>query len=119
MLHYPTPVRIISGGAQGADTLAREFAEENCLECKEYLPDWDQYGKSAGMVRNAQIVKNSDEVIAFWDQKSKGTANSIFLCRKFNIPVMIFDVSDPERITKMDYLSYTNSLGHRRTFHLR
>jgi len=56
---------IISGGAKGTDSLAKRYAIENDIEIIEYLPDWNLYGKSAGMVRNMDIVKNCDKLIAF------------------------------------------------------
>jgi hypothetical protein len=68
---------IVSGGASGADKLSERFSTEFGIPMKVYLPDWQKYGKSAGMIRNSDIISNSDEVIAFWDGNSKGAANSI------------------------------------------
>jgi len=73
---------IISGGAQGADSLAEKWAKENNVETLIFLPDWNQYGKSAGYKRNIKIVQNSDAVIAFWDGQSKGTQHSINLAKE-------------------------------------
>lgn len=70
-------VLIVSGGAQGADKLAEKFAEDNKIDKLIFKAEWDLYGPRAGMIRNEDIVKNSDVVIAFWDGKSKGTNNSI------------------------------------------
>lgn len=73
---------IVSGGAKGADSLAARWARERGVALKEFLPDWDKYGKSAGMRRNAEIVDYADSVIAFWDGESKGTANTILRAQK-------------------------------------
>jgi hypothetical protein len=75
---------VISGGAYGADSLAEKWAKENNIETLIFYPDWDKYGKSAGYIRNEEIVKASDAVIAFWDGTSKGTEHSINLARKYN-----------------------------------
>lgn len=72
---------IVSGGAIGADSLGEEWAQLNNIPTEIYLPDWKTYGKSAGFRRNKTIVCNSDLVIAFWDGKSRGTANSISIAR--------------------------------------
>jgi hypothetical protein len=80
---------IISGGARGVDSEAEEFAKENFKETKIYLADWEKYGRSAGFIRNADIVKNADLIVAFWDGKSKGTQHSIELARKHNKPTII------------------------------
>lgn len=70
---------IISGGAQGADNLAKKYCEPNQsnIPYKEFSANWDKYGKSAGFKRNQQIVDACDMVLAFWDGKSKGTQDTI------------------------------------------
>ena len=70
---------IISGGAEGADTLAERFAEENKIKITVFEAEWTKYGRPAGMIRNKDIIKNCDYVIAFWDGKSPGTKDSINL----------------------------------------
>ena len=69
--------KIVSGGAAGADTIAEQIAMYMGIPTKIFLPNWDKHGKSAGFVRNTQIVENSDIIIAFWDGLSKGTLDSI------------------------------------------
>ena len=75
---------IVSGGAKGADSLARHYAVVNDIELVEFIPDWKKYGRGAGMKRNKDIIENCDYCIAFWDGKSKGTKNSINLAKKSN-----------------------------------
>ena len=43
---------IVEGGAAGVDNMARKYATIHNLEYKEFLPDWKQYGKAAGPIRN-------------------------------------------------------------------
>ena len=79
---------VISGGASGADSLAAEWVKEYNLkyrpkiELVEFLPDWDLYGKRAGFIRNELIISAADEVLAFWDGLSRGTANSLSHAKK-------------------------------------
>ena len=68
---------IISGGAKGADALGERFAYRNNAKLTVYRAEWDKYGKSAGFLRNQTIVNNCDMIVAFWDGKSKGTADTI------------------------------------------
>ena len=77
-------VTIISGGARGTDSLAEKYAEEYNQEFALWVmkAEWNQYGKKAGYLRNAEMVKISDYLIAFWDGKSKGTKHSIDLFMK-------------------------------------
>jgi hypothetical protein len=83
---------IISGGARGADGLARDYARLHNIPYTEYKPDWKQNGRAAGFRRNGKIVANSDIVIAFWDGRSKGTEYTIQLAKQFRKPVVVFFV---------------------------
>lgn len=83
--------QIISGGARGADTLAKQYAVEHGLDIQEFIPNWDVHGKSAGYLRNEQIVNACDELVAFCvmssDGISPGTKLSIELAEKAGKPV--------------------------------
>ena len=83
---------IISGGAKGADSLAEMFADEYGIKKTIFKAEWDKFGRSAGIIRNKDIVKNCDVLIAFWDGKSKGTKNSIDLATIQNKKVTILMV---------------------------
>jgi len=80
---------VVSGGANGADSLGERWARENNIQTLIFKPDWKKYGKSAGFIRNEDIIKNSDFVVAFWDEISKGTKSSIDLTIKHDIPIRI------------------------------
>lgn len=73
---------VVSGGAKGADVLGEKFANENGLEMIVFRPDWKKYGRSAGFIRNTQIIENSDIIFTFWDGKSSGTKDSITKAEK-------------------------------------
>jgi len=83
---------IVSGGAKGADSLGEKFAKENNIKLTTFLPDWDKFGKKAGFLRNTTIVENSDIIIAFWKNKSKGTQDTISKARKTNKIVIIMEI---------------------------
>jgi len=83
---------IVSGGAKGVDTSAREYAKNNNIKLTEFLPEYDKYGKFAPLKRNLQIIEYADCVIAFWDGKSKGTKHVIENCRKQNKKVTVYFV---------------------------
>lgn len=72
-------VMIVTGGAGGADTMAKEYAEKNGIEIRVHNPDWKQYGKAAGPIRNSMIVSEADEMIAFIKNglENKGTWDAV------------------------------------------
>jgi len=83
---------VVSGGAPGADSLAEKWAKENKKMLTIYPADWFNLGKRAGYVRNTDIVKNSDMIIAFWDGNSKGTKHTIGLAQKMGKECKIINV---------------------------
>lgn len=82
-------VEIVSGGARGADSLGERYAAERGYPIKQFLPDWDKYGKAAGYKRNAEMAKYADTLIAFWDEKSRGTKHMIDLAREHGLKTYI------------------------------
>jgi len=85
---------IVSGGAKGADTLAEKFAKEFENDVIIHKPQWDRYGKEAGIIRNGKIIEDCDYVIAFWDGKSRGTGNTIQRAKNVNKQVIQIDVTN-------------------------
>lgn len=75
-------IKIVSGGADGADTIAEIFALEHGIPIRIHRPDWS-LGRHAGFLRNADIIENCTHVIALWDGSSKGTADSLKKAKNF------------------------------------
>lgn len=90
---------VISGGAMGADQLAERYAQENGLPLLIIPADWNAHGKSAGMVRNAEIVKTAEQVIALWDGQSKGTEGTIQMAKKAGKPVKVAKTSQESQMS--------------------
>jgi hypothetical protein len=86
-------VIIVSGGADGIDKLSEKFAEERKLKTEIYFPDWDLHGKSAGFLRNTQIVEKSDYLIAI-TTGSKGTQDTINKAIKRGMPIKIINYAN-------------------------
>lgn len=81
---------IVSGGAKGVDTSAREYALEHGIKLTEFLPEYTRFGRSAPLKRNITIIEYSDIVLAFWDGKSRGTKFVIDNCRKLGVEVRVY-----------------------------
>jgi len=90
-------IRIVSGGAKGADKLAelayqRAVKKMDDIDLLIHHADWDKYGKSAGPKRNALIATDADICFAFIDKplfKSFGTCNCVSLFKSKTKPVHI------------------------------
>lgn len=81
---------IVSGGAKGVDTCAREYASAKGLKLTEFLPEYNRYGRGAPLKRNLQIIDYADCVLAFWDGQSRGTKFVIERCKAQGKPVRVF-----------------------------
>jgi hypothetical protein len=95
---------IVSGKAKGPDSFAIDFAIKNNIKLEEYPADWDKYGKSAGFIRNKEMVSVSNITIAFFDGISKGTKDSIELSEKKGIPVFIAGKKEVKKILNLESL---------------
>lgn len=88
-------IKIISGGAKGADKLGEKFAEEYQMQVKRFIPDWDGLGRRAGVIRNDEMARyavadnSKGMLIAFWDGESRGTMHMINLAKKHGLMVHI------------------------------
>lgn len=87
-------VLIVHGGARGADSLANKYAKDRNYKTKVFLPDWNRYGKKAGILRNIEMFEYISKYqnigcVVFWDGKSRGTANGIKLAQKYNTPLRV------------------------------
>lgn len=70
-------VTIVSGTANGADKLGEKYAEKHGLKIERHPANWGRYGRGAGPIRNAEMVKESDGVVVFWNGESTGAKNII------------------------------------------
>lgn len=78
-------ITIVSGGAKGVDKLGERLAKEEGYRLSVYPANWEKYGKKAGYIRNIEMAKNADALIAVWDGKSKGTAHMIDIAKQYGL----------------------------------
>jgi hypothetical protein len=73
---------IVQGGAKGADTLARLWAEAHALPCITCYADWKRVGRGAGMARNRAmlVLHKPDGVLAL--PGGPGTAHMVRIARQ-------------------------------------
>ena len=74
--------QVISGGANGVDTLAEEYADKKRISKIILRPDYARYGKSAPLKRNEEMVKMADVVLVIWDGVSRGTKYTVDYAEK-------------------------------------
>lgn len=68
---------VISGCARGADSLGETWAESQKIPLMRYPADWNKFGRSAGAIRNIEMSRIAEALLALWDGKSAGTEHMI------------------------------------------
>lgn len=76
---------VVSGNANGVDKLGEQWAAEHGIKVTVFKPQWDLFGKQAGLVRNTEMARYADALIAVWDGKSNGTRDMIRKASMFNL----------------------------------
>lgn len=82
---------IISGGANGIDSLAEQYADLHRLSKYILRPRYNLYGRAAPIIRNEQMVEMADAVLVVWDGESKGTQYTLKYAEKINKPLTLIN----------------------------
>ena len=84
--------QVVSGGARGIDSYAMRFAKKYQITLTIFLPEYSKYGHAAPLVRNIDIVRIADLVVAFPSKNSRGTYHAIREAKKRDIPVIVINI---------------------------
>lgn len=86
---------VVSGGAKGADRFGELHATLFDIPLKKFPADWQTHGKAAGPIRNEEMARYADALIAVWDGKSRGTKNMIETARKHGLKIYVYSTVSP------------------------
>ena len=68
---------VVSGCARGVDSLGESWAATHGISVKKFPAKWEENGKKAGYLRNIEMAKYADALIAIWADSSPGTKHMI------------------------------------------
>lgn len=80
---------IITGGAEGVDRIAENYADKHRISKLILYPRYELYGRVAPLKRNEQMVEIADKIIVIWDGVSKGSRYTIEYAKKRKKDVVI------------------------------
>ena len=83
---------VISGGANGIDSLAEQYADLKHLSKYILRPRYDLYGRAAPLKRNEEMVDIADIVLVIWDGSSKGANYTINYAKKRKKPLILIKI---------------------------
>ncbi|WP_049912962.1 SLOG family protein [Halococcus thailandensis] len=87
---------VVSGTARGVDQLGEDWAGEHDVPVKRFPADWDTHGRAAGPIRNEEMAKYADALVAIHVDESAGTADMIDTAR---------DLLGPDRLHRVPVTS--------------
>lgn len=89
-----TKLKLIIGGAVGADELARRWAASRKIDHEVIYAKWDEEGKGAGFNRNERMLKKKPKlVLAFridMPRENRGTDHMCSLAEEAGVRVKRF-----------------------------
>ena len=85
----PDNADFISGEARGADSMGKQWALSRGYKVMLFPANWTDHGKSAGYIRNKQMADEATALVAFWDSRSKGTGNMIWVATRAGLKIHI------------------------------
>lgn len=77
----------------GPDRYAFEWAKSVGVPAIPYHANWKKFGKQAGHMRNQDMAKDAQSVIAFWDGFSSGTGGMISLAKVYNLKLEVIRIA--------------------------
>lgn len=104
------PSEVVSGKAQGADSLGEVWAKKNSVPIKAFPAQWDdlshsdarikingfgkKYDAFAGIRRNHDMGDYANALVAIWDGVSRGTKDMIDYATKKGLKVFVFRIDN-------------------------
>lgn len=90
-------VTLVHGGANGADYYAERAAEAFGWKTEEWIPNWNEHGRKAGIVRNLLMIESEPDLcIAFTRGNSPGTTHCAEAAERHGIPTIWIYYEDPD-----------------------
>lgn len=103
---YGRSIEVVSGKAQGVDTLGEQFAAKAGLKVHSKPADWDnikkrgavvrvnragkEYNALAGHWRNEEMAQMADEALILWDGQSTGSLDMLHRMIALEKPVYLY-----------------------------
>ena len=109
-IHAKEPDTMIRvGDARGLDALVRTVAHHLGIPLEVHTADWSQFGRSAGHVRNREMIRGAKVLLAFYGPygRSPGTANALANALALGVPVFLHRQGEEPLFTPITKRSQT------------
>lgn len=88
VLRLVNPSLVIHGAAAGADLLSARWAERFGVRTMAFPADWKTHGRSAGPIRNSQMLAEGKPDVCVAFPGGRGTADMVRRCMAAGVRVI-------------------------------
>ena len=85
-----TITEVVSGCARQVDRLGERWAAVRNIPVKLFPVEWERLGKAASFLRNEQMARYAEALVAVWDQKSNGSRHMVHRAASYSLPCWWF-----------------------------
>jgi hypothetical protein len=84
-----TITEVVSGCARGVDRLGERRATARNIPVKRFPAEWERLGKAAGFLRNEQMARYAEALVAVWDQKNNGSRHMVHRATELELALLV------------------------------
>lgn len=85
---------IVIGGVDYCDLGAALWARQNKVPIRIFQPNWKQWGKRAGLMRNIEIVNYADAIIILCEEDVEAFRNLINMAREKHRKIYLYHLRE-------------------------
>lgn len=89
-------VMVCSRGEDHKTGIGECYAVERGIRRKVFRPNWAQYGRKSGSVRDRIMAKEASAIIVFWDGGCSKVNRVISIANRLKIPIRIIDYTEKD-----------------------
>jgi hypothetical protein len=83
---------VVSGAAKGVDLLGERWAQARGIGIRSFPADWKKHGRGAGPIRNEEMARVGEALLALPCPCSRGTKDMIKRAYNHDLQVHIYEV---------------------------
>lgn len=78
---------VVCGMARGVDLLGKRWADLRGIPVAHFPPNWREYGRRAGPLRNEEMAKYANALILVWDGQSRGSQSMLNIAKRYKLRI--------------------------------
>jgi YspA, cpYpsA-related SLOG family len=89
-----TITEVVSGCARQIDRLGERWTAARNIPVERFPAEWERLGKAAGFLRNEQMARYAEALVALWDQNSSCSWHMVHRATELGLAVLVASTRD-------------------------